>query len=86
MKHIACVSWGKDSTAMLIKIIEKEIPLDEVVFFDTGMEFEEIYKVRDLLNKAYLKPKNIKYTELKPKRPFIDTMLNYEHKTRKGMI
>ena len=67
-KHyfIASVSWGKDSTAMLIKLIDNEAPLDEVVFYDTGMEFDAIYKTRDLFVKVYLEPRGIKYTELKP--------------------
>lgn len=84
MKYIASVSWGKDSTAMLLLIIENKLPLDEVVFYDTGMEFDAIYKVRNNFIKDYLKPLNIKYTELKPNRPFIDSMLNYEYVTRKG--
>lgn len=33
MKHIASVSFGKDSLAMLLKLIEENKPLDEVVFF-----------------------------------------------------
>lgn len=37
--HIASVSWGKDSLAMLLLLIEKGWPLNEVVFYDTGMEF-----------------------------------------------
>lgn len=86
MKYIASVSWGKDSTAMLLLIIKNKLPINEVVFYDTGFEFDTIYKTRDLFIEKYLKPNNIKYTELKPKRKFIDTMLNYEHKTRKGTI
>ena len=85
-KYIASVSWGKDSTAMLLFIIKNKMPLDEVVFYNTGVEFEAIYKVRDEFIKYYLKPLNIKYVELKPKRPFIETMLNYGHKTRNGTI
>jgi len=83
---IASVSWGKDSTAMLIKLLDSDAPLNEVVFYDTGMEFDAIYKTRDLFVKVYLEPRKIKYTELKPKRPFLETMLKYEHKTRKGNI
>lgn len=46
---IASVSWGKDSLAMLHLLLdEKNTPdLNEVVFFDTGMEFEAIYRERD---------------------------------------
>ena len=43
MKYIASVSFGKDSLAMLLRLIEEGKPLDEVVFYDTGMEFECIY-------------------------------------------
>ena len=86
MKYIASVSWGKDSTAMLMLIIEKKLPLDEVVFFDTGAEFDTIYKVRDLMIKKYLKPNGIKYTELHPQTPFFELMLKHKHKTRKGTI
>ena len=43
MKHIASVSFGKDSLAMLLMLIERNEPLDEVVFYDTGMELDENY-------------------------------------------
>lgn len=43
--YMASVSWGKDSLAMLLRLINENKPLDEVVFFDTGMEFQAIYKV-----------------------------------------
>lgn len=39
---IASVGWGKDSLAMLHGLIERGMPLDEVVFYDTGMEFDAI--------------------------------------------
>ena len=42
---IASVSFGKDSLAMLIKILELKYPIDEVVFVDTGMEFQAIYDI-----------------------------------------
>ena len=40
--HIASVSWGKDSLAMLLMLIERGYALDEVVYYDTGMEFQAI--------------------------------------------
>lgn len=46
-RYYASVSFGKDSLAMLLILIEKQYPLDEVVFYDTGMEFQAIYDTRD---------------------------------------
>ncbi len=46
-RYIASVSFGKDSLAMVLLILERGLPLDEVVFYDTGMEFKAIYDTRD---------------------------------------
>lgn len=35
-KYICCFSGGKDSTAMLIQILEKGLPLDEILYVDVG--------------------------------------------------
>ena len=50
---------------MLLLLMEKEWPLDEVVFYDTGMEFRAIYDTRDRVLPILAK-KGIAYTELKP--------------------
>lgn len=80
--HIASVSWGKDSTAMLLRLVSKGLPLDEVVFFDTGMEFDAIYRVRDRIVPA-LKSVNVKYTELRPKDPMWWSMFCRPVRSRK---
>lgn len=80
-KIIASVSFGKDSLAMLLRLLEKKYPIDEVVFVDTGMEFQAIYDIRDKI-KFLLEAKNIKYTELKFEKPFEYFM--FEHKTKSG--
>ncbi len=85
VKYIASCSFGKDSTAMVLKLIEEDYPLDEVVFYDTGMEFSCIYKVRDKII-SLLKENKIKYTELKPDTPFWIDMLIREKKKRNGQI
>lgn len=85
MKYIASVSFGKDSLAMLLILIEKRYKLDEVIFYDTGMEFQAIYNIRDKV-KQLLKDRNIKYTELKPKEPFLYKMLEKEVHKRDGSI
>lgn len=74
VKYIASCSWGKDSTAMILKLIEDRYPLDEVIFYDTGMEFKAIYNVRDMVV-PIIKKNGINYTELKPNNLFLYDML-----------
>ena len=54
-KHIVSFSGGKDSTAMLLKMIEKGMRIDEIIFLDTGVEFPEMYehikKVKQYINR-----------------------------------
>lgn len=42
--NVISFSGGKDSTAMLLKMIEKGIPVDIVLFCDTGLEFPALYR------------------------------------------
>lgn len=79
MYHIASCSFGKDSLAMILRLIEENKPLDEVVFYDTGMEFQAIYDARDKLL-PILQGKGIKYTELRPKHSFLWSMFEKPHK------
>lgn len=83
MKYIASVSFGKDSLAMLLRLIEEHKPLDEVVFYDTGMEFQAIYDIRDKIL-PLLRENNIKYVELKPKEKFEYTMFDKQVNKRNG--
>lgn len=83
MKYIASVSFGKDSLAMLLKLLEKERQIDEVVFFDTGMEFSCIYSLMKRVE-AMLKEKGIKFTRLKSNKEFLHMMLDHEVKHRNG--
>lgn len=82
-KYIASVSFGKDSLAMLLRLIEENFPLDEVVFYDTGMEFQCIYNIRNKII-PLLEEHNIKFVELKPKEPFEYTMFDKPVKKRNG--
>ena len=81
VKYIASVSFGKDSLAMLLKLLEEGYPLDAVVFYDTGMEFEAVYHIRDRI-KPTLSGENIEYVELHPSEPFLYSMLQREVKYR----
>lgn len=83
MWYVASVSFGKDSLAMLLLILEHNYPLDEVVFYDTGMEFKAIYNIRDKIL-PILEKLNIKYTELKPNKNFEEYMYNNPRINKKG--
>jgi len=43
-KHIVSFSGGKDSTAMLLMMLERGMRVDDIVFCDTGMEFPAMYR------------------------------------------
>ena len=66
MKHIVSFSGGKDSTAMLLRLIEEDWPLDEIVFFDTGWEFPQMYEHIDKFEQHIGRP----ITRLHPRHSF----------------
>ena len=41
---VASFSGGKDSTAMLLRLLEEKKPVDIILFCDTGLEFPELYE------------------------------------------
>lgn len=81
MKYIASCSFGKDSLATVLMLIERDLPLDEVVFYDTGMEFQAIYDLRDAMLPIFQRH-GIKYTTLYPDNPFLYDMLERPVKGR----
>lgn len=42
--NVVSLSGGKDSTAMLLMMLERKEPIHSVVFFDTEWEFPQMYK------------------------------------------
>ena len=47
--HVVSFSGGKDSTAMLLRMVEEGYPIDIILFCDTGLEFPEM---EDHVNKV----------------------------------
>lgn len=41
--HVVSFSGGKDSTAMLLRMLEEKMPVDIILFCDTGLDFPEMY-------------------------------------------
>jgi 3'-phosphoadenosine 5'-phosphosulfate sulfotransferase (PAPS reductase)/FAD synthetase len=44
MIHIAKLSGGRDSSAMVFYMLENKMPLDYIIFSDTGQEFPQMYE------------------------------------------
>ena len=44
MKNIVQFSGGKDSTCMLLMMLEKGMQVDEIIFCDTGKEYPQTYE------------------------------------------
>lgn len=85
VKYIASVSFGKDSTAMVLELIRRKYPLDYVVFYDTGMEFDAIYDVKEQVRRV-IESAGIEFVTLKPKNPFMYDMLEREIHKRNGAV
>lgn len=85
MKYVASCSFGKDSLAMVLLLIEKEYPLDEVIFYDTEMEFQAIYNNRDKMEKI-LEARGIMFTVLTDPLPFTYRAFKKEVRTRNGIV
>ena len=84
MKYIVNLSGGKDSTAMLLMLLEKECPVDYILFADTGKDFPQMH---DHLRKLteYIKvhhPTAPPITILKAEKSF--DYLMFDHIKTKG--
>ena len=54
--HVVSLSGGKDSTAMLLRMIEENMPIDIILFCDTGLEFPAMYDHLDKLERDIGRP------------------------------
>lgn len=79
--HIVNFSGGKDSTAMLLKMLENNYPIDYILFCDTGVEFPETYKHIELVERK-LAQYGLQISVLKPKHSFLYWVT--EHKRSRG--
>ena len=65
-KHIVSLSGGKDSTAMLLRMLEEGMTVDIILFCDTGLEFDAMYRHIDKLEQYISRP----ITRLKSDKSF----------------
>ena len=69
-KSIVSFSGGKDSTALLLMMLERGMKVDYILFCDTGMEFPQMYEHVDNVDR-YIREKYGKMvTVLKAKHSF----------------
>lgn len=66
MRNFVSFSGGKDSSALILGMLERNEPIEQAVMFDTGWEFPEMY---DHVEK-FQKYTGVKVIKLKPKKPF----------------
>jgi len=91
VKHVVNLSGGKDSTAMLLMMLEDKKPIDYIIFADTGKDFPQM---RDHLTKLaeYIKqhyPEAPEITVLRSEKTFDYLMFDHikirgKNKGKKG--
>lgn len=67
---MVALSGGKDSTALLILMIEKGMPIDYVMTADTGMEFPEMYSHLQKVDEYLHRERGLHITTLKHPKGF----------------
>lgn len=77
--YIASCSCGRDSIAMVLMLILRKYPLNEIVFYTNGMDFEPIYRNWEKIRKLAAE-KGIKCTTLKSSKPFLYSVFEGPHK------
>lgn len=77
--QVVSLSGGKDSTAMLLMMLERGEQIDEIITCDTGMEFPEMYQHLEKLEKEIGRS----FTRLKAPYGFEHLMFDYERKRGK---
>ena len=68
--HAVSLSGGKDSSAMLLLMIERGMPIDMVLSADTGMEFPEMYAHLAKLDEHLFRKRGIHITTLRHPKGF----------------
>ena len=82
IKHIVSLSGGKDSTAMLLRMLEEGWPVDLIIFCDTGLEFDAMYRHIEKLE-AYV---GIPITRLKADHSFEYYFLEHRPKRKNPVL
>ena len=68
--HAVSLSGGKDSTALLLLMIERGMPIDAVIWADTGMEFPEMYGHIAKVDEYLFRERGLHITTLRSPKSF----------------
>ncbi len=68
--HAVSLSGGKDSTAMLLLMVERGMPIDIVLSADTGMEFPEMYRHLEKVDAYLYRERGLHITPLRNPNSF----------------
>ena len=79
--HVVNFSGGKDSTAMLLRMMELGMHIDEVICCDTYKEFPAMYRHIEKIKKI-VEDAGIKFTVLKNEKSFDYLMFDHPVKRR----
>ena len=83
--HAVSLSGGKDSTAMLLLMIERGLPINTVLWADTGMEFPEMYDHISKVDDYLYRERGIHITMLRHPKGF-EYLMFEEEKQRPSSI
>lgn len=62
--HVVSYSGGKDSTAMLLLMLEHKMPIDRIIFIDLTKEYPDLYAHNEKVNR-YLEQFNLRIESIK---------------------
>lgn len=83
--YVASFSGGKDSTAMVLRLIELGEPLDEIMHCDTTAEFPAMYRHIEKVRKV-AEAAGVKFTDLRAEHDFEHYLLHHVPKRRKAEL
>ena len=68
--HAISLSGGKDSTCLALLMIERGLPIDAVIWADTGMEFPEMYDHIAKVDEYLYRERGLHITALRSPKSF----------------
>ena len=83
--HAVSLSGGKDSSCVLLLMIEKGMPIDCVLYADTGMEFPEMEEHIAKLDSLLFRERGIHITTLRHPHSFEWMMFEIPHQQKRAI-